>query len=268
MAQAPYETILFEKRGPVGLITLNRPDRMNAWLRQMNDEMTQAIETSNDDPDIAAIVVTGAGKGFCAGADMEATFKKQMDGKGDANGGSNARGLDWVSVVRGAKPLIAAVNGAAVGVGLTMIVPFDVIVASEKAKFGCFFVKMGLVPELASSHFLVSRMGFGRASEMMLSGRLYSAQEAYDKGLADYLYPEDRFLEEALKIGESFAGNPAGSMRMIKQLITENAAEQDLGSVERRELTLLNQCYETPEHHEAVNAFLEKRPPDFRKARA
>ncbi len=265
MSTPTYDTILYEKRGSVALITLNRPDRMNAWVRQMNDEQTHAIGLANDDADIAAIVVTGAGRGFCAGADMEATFKKQLDGKGDANGGSNSEGLKWVSVVRDAKPLIAAVNGAAVGVGLTMIVPFDVIVASENAKFGCFFVKMGLVPELASSHFLVSRMGFGRASEMMLSGRLYDAREAFEKGLVDYLYTEDKFLNEALKLGESFAGNPVGSMRMIKQLISQNAVESDLGAVERRELDLLNQCYDTPEHHEAVNAFLEKRKPDFRR---
>lgn len=262
-----YETILYETRGSVGLITLNRPERMNAWLREMNNEMVHAIEAANEDPEIAAIVVTGAGRGFCAGADMDATFKKQIDGKGDANGGSNSEGIGWVSVVRAAKPLIAAVNGVAVGVGLTMIAPFDIIVASEKAKFGCFFVKMGLVPELASSHFLVTRMGFGKASEMMLSGRLYDAKEATEKGFADYLYPEDQFLDEAIKIGESFAENPADAMRLIKELITQNAAEQDLDQVQRREIDLLNKSYETPEHHEAVNAFLEKRKPDFKNVR-
>ncbi len=266
MSNAAYETILYDTKGAVGIITLNRPDRMNAWVRQMNNEMIDAIEAANADPEIAAIVVTGAGRGFCAGADMEATFKSQLDGKGDANGGSNVEDIGWVSTVRGAKPLIAAVNGAAVGVGLTMIVPFDVIIASEKAKFGCFFVKMGLVPELASSHFLVSRMGFGRASEMMLSGRLYDAQEAFDKGLADYLYPEDQFLDKAIEMAQGFAGNPAGAMRMIKELITQNAVEQDLAAVQRREIDLLNQSYTTPEHQEAVNAFLEKRKPDFKNA--
>src|SRR6185295_14843840 len=95
------------------------------------------------------------------------------------------RGLDWVAQVRDAKPLVAAVNGAAVGVGLTMILPFDVILASERAKFGMLFIKVGLVPELASTHFLVQRMGFGRASEMCLSGRLYGGAEAHEKGLAD-----------------------------------------------------------------------------------
>src|SRR3954463_11537237 len=176
-------------RGRVALITLNRPDKLNAWTPQMASEQADAINAANDDPDVGAIVMTGAGRGFCAGADMDATFRTRLEGTDP--GGTTAQGsggmpaeVDWVDLLRTSKPLIAAVNGAAVGIGMTMILPCDVIVASDRARFGMFFVKVGLVPELASTHFLVQRVGFGRANEMALTGALYDAQEAHRMGLA------------------------------------------------------------------------------------
>jgi enoyl-CoA hydratase/carnithine racemase len=264
-----YEQIRYESRDQVALITLERPERLNAWTPRMSVELVDAIDRAGDDAAIGAIVVTGAGRGFCAGADMSDTFQSRIDGVdpgADTAGGQGGlpRGLDWVAKVREAKPLVAAVNGAAVGVGLTMILPFDVIVASERARFGMFFVKMGLVPELASTHFLVQRMGFGRASEMCLSGRLYAADEAYEKGLADRLAPHDELLDQALAVAREIGAQPAPQLRMIKQLLTRNGSATDLTEVQRAETALLRECWKTPEHHEAVRAFLEKRPPKFR----
>src|SRR5256885_5753404 len=191
-----YETIEYATQGRVALITLNRPDRLNAWTPQMAAEQAAAINAANDDADIGAIVMTGAGRGFCAGADMEATFGKRLDGVDP--GGTTAQGsggmpaeVDWVGLLRSSKPLIAAVNGAAVGIGMTMILPFDVIVAADAARFGMFFIKVGLVPELASTQLLVQRVGFGHASEMCLSGRLYSADEALAAGLVQRVLPAD-----------------------------------------------------------------------------
>ena len=166
-----YETILYEKRGSSALITLNRPEKLNAWTPMMAEELANAITHANNDNSIGAMVMTGAGKGFCAGADIEETFQTRIDGKDPGNdtqsgNGGMPKNVNWVKLIRESKPLIAAVNGAAVGIGITMILPFDIIIASEKAKFGMFFIKMGLVPELASSHFLVQRMGFGKASVM------------------------------------------------------------------------------------------------------
>lgn len=264
-----YEQILYETRGKVGLLTLNRPAKLNAWTPRMAEELAHAIEAANDDANVAAIVMTGAGRGFCAGADMEATFKTRIDGgdpganTADGDGGMPA-GLDWVQLCRKAKPLIAAVNGAAVGIGMTMVLPFDVIVASDKAKFGMFFIKMGLVPELASSHFLVSRMGFGAASEMCLSGRLYSGEEAFAAGLADHLASPETLMDKAFEIADSMTANPDLQLRMIKELLTENAAETDLAKAQHRETLLLRECWKSPEHKEAVEAFLAGRPPKFR----
>jgi enoyl-CoA hydratase/carnithine racemase len=264
-----YEQITYERRGAVALITLTRPDKLNAWTPRMGMEQADAIACANADPAIGAIVMTGAGRGFCSGADMEATFKSRIEGTDPggntaAGQGGMPAGLDWVAMARGAKPLVAAVNGAAVGIGMTMILPFDVIVASEPAKLGMLFIKVGLVPELASTHFLVQRMGFGRASEMCLSGRLYSAAEAYQAGLVDVLTTPDDLLPKAFAIAEAFAANPDPQLRMIKQLLTENGSATDLSAVQERESVLLRECWKSPEHKEAVAAFLAKRPPRFR----
>ena len=147
---------------------------------------------------------------------------------------------------------------------MTQILPFDIIIASDRAKFGMFFIKMGLVPELASTHFLVQRMGFGRASEMVLSGRLYGAQEAFDKGLADRIAPHEDLMEETMKVAGDIAANPSRQLRLIKTLVTLNGSETDLTLAATREAEIMEDCFSSPEHKEAVAAFLEKRPPKFR----
>jgi 2-(1,2-epoxy-1,2-dihydrophenyl)acetyl-CoA isomerase len=261
---AQYEQILWERRGDVGLLTLHRPDKLNAWTRQMHAEMFDAIERANADPAIGAMVVTGAGRGFCAGADIQAQFATRLEDGAPAPSDEARR--DWVAFVRESKPLLAAINGVAVGVGLTMVLPFDVLLASSEARVGMFFVRMGLVPELASSHFLAQRVGFGLASEMCLTGQLYPASELAGSGLFNRVVAPDRLLDEALALGATIAGNPDWSLRTIKRLLTENATESDPAAVQRREMAALEQAYRTPEHREAVAAFLEKRPAAFRRS--
>jgi enoyl-CoA hydratase/carnithine racemase len=264
-----YSTIRYTTQAPIALITLNRPERLNAWTPQMSQEMADAIGHANEDRGIGAIVVTGEGRGFCAGADIEHTFKSRLDGRdpgaNTAGGlGGLSSGLDWISVVRGAKPLIAAVNGPAVGIGVTMILPFDYIIVSEAAKLGLVFVKMGIVPELASSHFLVSRIGFAKASDLMLSGRLIDGREAVEMGLANILCTPEGLLPKAFEIGRMFSANPDPMLRMTKDLLTKNACEQDMTLAQKRETDHLRACWATPEHKEAVQAFLDKRPARFR----
>lgn len=258
-----YQQIKAEARDEITLLTLNRPDRLNAWTRRMSAELVDAIGTANDDPSVGAIVVTGEGRGFCAGADIAETFKTQLDGA-EPSRAPEGRTVDWVALVRASKPLVAAVNGASVGVGLTMILPFDYLVASDRARMSCRFIKMGLVPELASSHFLPQRVGFGRASELMLSGRMVDGPEAAQIGLADEVVPHEQLLDAALERARSFAANPDPQLRMIKQLITQNSAETDISEVQRREVAQLEIAYRSPEHKEAVEAFLQKRTPKFR----
>ena len=251
-----YQCIRYELRDRVAWITLDRPERLNAWTPRMAIEQIDAIERANEDPGVGALVMTGAGRGFCAGADMQETFESQLEG--GAQAGMPPR-RDWVALLRASKPIVAAVNGAAVGVGMTMILPCDVIVASEHAKFGMFFIRMGLVPELASTHFLVQRVGFGRASELCLSGRIVAAPEALECGLADRLVKPDALEDTAQELAASMGVNPSPQLRMIKDLLTRNACETDLGEVQRREMRHLQECYKTPEHAEAVRAFLTQR---------
>jgi len=258
-----YETITVQRRDGVALLTLNRPERLNAWTPRMALEQADAIAAANEDPEVGAIVMTGAGRAFCAGADMQDTFKTRLDGV-DPGGDSEHTGgmpaeVDWVSLVRSSKPLVAAVNGAAVGIGMTMILPFDVIVAAETARFGMLFVKVGLVPELASSRLLAQRVGIGAAGEMCLSGRLVAAVEAYRIGLAERLVAPEELIGTALEIAGEIAANPGPQLRMIKGLLSENATESDLALVQAREHELMRECWRSPEHREAVQRFLERR---------
>ncbi len=266
-----YTQISYSLDGPVALITLNRPDRLNAWTPRMADEQAHAITAANEDPNIGAIVMTGAGRGFCAGADMQDTFSTRIHGNDPGNNtadgvGGMPAGLDWVALVRRSKPIVAAINGAAVGIGVTMVLPADRIVASTAAKFGMGFIKMGLVPELASTRLLAARVGFGQASDLFLSGRLISATEAARIGLADELVEPVLLLEAARQTALSYAQNPDPQLRMTKQLLTENLVESDLTLIQRREQKLLAECWKSPEHAEAIAAFVEKRPAKFRPA--
>lgn len=264
-----FETILLEKADDIAVITLNRPERLNAWTAQMHRDLHAAITDCNEDPNVGAMVVTGAGRGFCAGADIRDNFKARMEGESadepkEATPPREPAG-DWIELVRSSKPLIAAVNGASVGVGATMVLPMDIIVASEEAKFGMVFVKMGVTPELASSHFLVQRMGFGRASEMCLTARLYSGREAFEMGLADRLAAPDDLMSEAKAIARQTAANPSRHLRWVKELLTVNGAETDIAKVQRREGEVLAKAYASAEHKEAVDAFLAKRKPSFKR---
>lgn len=260
-----YEQILHERRDGVVLLTLNRPDRLNAWTPRMSAELTHAINAANDDDAIGAVVVTGAGRGFCAGADIGEQFAPALEGEAPSSTRSDEVPIgNWVRICRESKPLVAAINGPCVGVGLSMVLPFDVLLAAEGAKLSARFVKMGVVPELASSHFLVARCGFGGASYLALTGAIVLADEARELRLIDRVVPADRLVDEAIAVAAEIAANPPPQVRMAKDLLTRNAAETDLDAVQRREMAALAVAYKTPEHKEAVTAFLEKRPPKFR----
>ncbi len=271
MTASSYEQITYETRGDVAVVTLNRPEKLNAWTRRMHTELVDAVATANADRSVGAIVMTGAGRGFCAGADIGSQFKTQLDGGKPEGAGERPKAAaeddnatDWVAFCRASKPMVAAVNGASIGIGLTLILPFDQLMAGESAKFSCRFVKMGLTPELASSHFLVQRCGWGVASDLTLSGRIITATEAARVGLVDRVVPDAELVDSAVALAGEYAANPDPQLRLIKQLLTQNGSETDLAAVIAREGAALQVAYKTPEHREAVDAFLEKRTPTFR----
>ena len=260
-----YETILVENLDSVCVITMNRPERLNAWTYRMGGELNAAVKAANEDPEVNAIVLTGAGRGFCAGADVEAVFKAQSEGEDVTEGGGAG---NWIQLIRESKPTVAAINGPAIGLGVTQVLPMDYLVAAEDAKLSVRFVKMGLVPELASSKFLAMRMGFGAASELMLTGRTVTGEEAASLGLVDRAVDGEVLLQTACDIAQAMGDNPQSALRQIKSLLTDNVHEPDLKTVQRREGEALAECYASAEHREAIAAFLEKREPDFRQARA
>jgi len=260
-----YETILTEHRKGVLVITMNRPERLNAWTYKMGGELRAAVEAANADDDVTSIVLTGAGRGFCAGADIEAVFNAQSEGEDVTEGGGAE---NWVELIRQSKPVVAAINGPAIGIGVTQVLPMDYLIASDTAKLSVRFVKMGLVPELASSQFLFARVGFGQASELMLTGKTVSGQEAADIGLVDKVVADETLLDVACEVATSMGENPQTAVRHIKSLITANANETDITSVQKREGEALAQAFRSAEHKEAIAAFLEKREPDFKTARS
>ncbi len=255
-----YEQITVEDRGIVRVVTLHRPEKLNAWTPTMQRELFDAFTVGNDDVAIGAFVVTGAGRGFCAGADVAEVFAAQVDG-GEPDSGDERPG-DWVALMRASKPVVGAINGASIGVGLSMTLSMDFLVAHPAAKLSARFVKMGVVPELASSHFLVQRCGWGTASDLVLSGRTVLGVEAAALGLVDEV--ADDVVGAALARAESYAVNAPPSLRFAKQLLTQNGTESDLAVVQRRELAALELAYATPEHREAIAAFFERRDPEFR----
>lgn len=263
-----YEQIIVDDLEEIRLVTLNRPDKLNAWTPRMSRELVDAFQAGNDDPSVGAFVVTGAGRGFCAGADIGEVFAAQIEAgdsdtpAGDVDNTESAPRIDWVQLIRESKPMVAAINGASIGVGLTMILPMDFLVAHPEAKLSARFVKMGVVPELASSHYLVQRCGWGHASDLALSGRTVLGDEAQTLGLVDEV--ADDPVAAAVARARSYAENAPPSLRFVKQLLTQNGAEPDLALVQRREIAALDEAYQTAEHREAVAAFTERRPPKFR----
>jgi enoyl-CoA hydratase/carnithine racemase len=266
-----YETLLYDVADEVATITLNRPAKLNAYTGTMGAELMDAFRRADADPAVRVVVLTGAGKAFCAGADIRgfASDIKTREEKGsavpDRRGGELSFGFS-VLMRNLSKATIAAINGYALGVGCTMTLPCDVRIAAEEAKIGVIFPRVGLVTELGSTYLLPRLIGASRAAEMMLTGRQFSARECLEMGLVSHVTPADRLIAKAREIaGEMLQCSPtalAYTRRALYQGLDgtmENAMAFEVFSIER--------CYRSPEHKEYVTAFMEKRKPDFRRVK-
>jgi enoyl-CoA hydratase/carnithine racemase len=248
----------------VAEITLCSGDGLNTQSVESVKEWVAAVTRANEDDSVGAILFTAEGKGFSAGGNMEELFLPRSSGeipydKNDPyTGGINLFSTDWVQLLRQSKPVVVAFNGFAVGGGVTLFLPADVLVASPRASFHFSFVKVGIVAEICSTKYLPARVGFGRASELLLSGRAVGGQEAHDMGLVDYLYPEESLLDEARKIATTIAGNPAPMLRMTKTLLDQNSLETQLDKVWERESNALWRCFHMEEHKTAIKSFLSE----------
>ncbi len=259
-----YEQILTETIGRVGVIRLNRPEKLNAWTDVMSGEMAEQIQSWNDDDGIGAIVIAGEGRAFCAGADLQGFNQRLADDPEAQNRDRGMRvGTNWTRLIRESKPVIAAIHGYAVGVGLTLALPCDVRYAAEDTRLSIRFVKVGLVPELGSTRLLAQLVGLGHATDICLSGRMIPADEAYRIGLVSAVVPKEDLFATALAKAEEYANNPTAVVRKIKTLLNDNVTEPNLDRVMEREGARDRESRRLPSHEEAVTAFLEKREPVF-----
>ena len=258
-----WEFIEVEREGRVGIVRFNRPDRMNAMGAELGSEVYYALEEFNADPDIGAIVTTGNGRAYSSGADLSARMGGDFD-TSDRRPTKSPWEPEYLALE--CKPLIAAVNGVALGVGITSLLWYDSIVASTEARFSMRFAAIGLTPELGSAWALPRLIGLHNAKQMMLTGKIYSAQEALEFGLVRRLVEPDQLMPEAIALAEEIASNPSSTLRTIKELTYRELYSPSYETTNRRSTETFNAGLQTPEHREAIRAFAEKRTPRYHDA--
>jgi enoyl-CoA hydratase/carnithine racemase len=262
----PFEQITTEVADRILTITLNRPDRLNAWTPTMGGELIAAFDEADGDDAVRAIIVTGAGRGFCAGADLQAggsTFDWRERRDGDAvprDGG----GQFTLRVFDCTKPVIAAINGPAVGVGATMTLPMDIRLAADSARVGFVFARRGIVPEACSSWFLPRVVGISRAMEWVATGRVFSAQEALEGGLVRSLHAQDELLDAARAIAREIADNTAAvSVALARRMLWRMLGAEHPMLAHRADSRGMFSRGQSADAAEGITSFLEKRPPRF-----
>ena len=260
-----YETILSEPRGHVRLLTLNRPDKLNAWNAQMESDFIDALDSASGDPAIRAIVVTGAGRAFCAGGDISA-WSQDLTGGGERRRAPPLLARDGspevpITLAR-SKPVIAAINGHAVGIGLTVTLACDIRIASDRAKFGTVFRNVGFSGDFGGSYFLQRLVGNERARLLYFTGQILEADEAQSIGMVSKVVPQDDLEQETLAIASIIASGPALAYARMKENLNR-AETADLGTLLDQEALNMRLSGTTQDHREAARAFVEKRTPSF-----
>lgn len=277
-----FETLLLEQSGHVCTITLNRPDKLNAFNAAMMNELIAAFDVCDADDDVRAVIVTGAGRAFCAGADLSQGAKTfdyaaredrpaaaaAVTGEGEVDWSSEAvrdgGGRVVLRIFNSLKPVIAAINGPAVGIGATMLLPMDIRLASTNARFGFVFNRRGITPEACSSFFLPRIVGISRALEWTCTGRLFEAAEALEGNLVRKLLPPDELLLAAQALAHEIADSAAPvSVALTRQMMWRMLGAQHPMEAHRVDSRAIYSRGASPDAKEGVMAFLEKRPPQF-----
>lgn len=262
-----YEEILYNVDNGVLTITLNRPDKLNAFTHTMMKEMIDAFDRSDADDSIRAVIVTGAGRAFCAGADLSAGGKTfDSDARDDRKSGLNrdGGGLLTLRIFESKKPVIGAINGPAVGVGVTMTLPMDIRLAADSAKFGLVFARRGIVPEACSSYFLPRLVGISQALAWCYDGGVFPATEALEGGLVKSLHPVDDLLPAANAIARSIADNTSPiSVSLTRAMMWRMLGADHPMEAHKVDSRGIYHLGRSPEAKEGVESFLEKRPPAF-----
>ncbi len=260
-----YETLLTDLEAGIFTITLNRPDRLNALTGTMLTELLDVLDEVDRNDEIRVVIVTGAGRGFCAGADLgEGSGTFDHSGQEAASEHRDGGGLASLRIFESRKPIIAAINGAAVGVGATMTLPMDIRIASEKAKFGFVFSRRGIVPEACSSWFLPRVVGISRAMEWVATGRVFLAEEALAGGLVSRVVPPDELIPTARALAAEIAENTSAvSVALARQMMWRMLGADHPMEAHKLDSRAIFAMGQSPDGHEGVQSFLEKRPAVF-----
>jgi enoyl-CoA hydratase/carnithine racemase len=276
-----YEQVATALDKGILTLTLNRPDKMNAFTAQMMHEMIDVFDKANRDDTVRCIVVTGAGKAFCAGADLSQGAKTfdydSRPDRPDKAGAGRGPDIDWSSeklrdgggmvtlkIFESLKPVIGAINGAAVGIGATMQLPMDIRLASENARYGFVFARRGIVPEACSSYFLPRLVGVSKALEWCMTGRVFPAAEAKAAGLVRDVYAPEDLLPKAYELAREIAENTSAvSIALTRQMLWRMLGADHPMEAHKIDSRGVYATGQTPDAREGVVSFLEKRPPQF-----
>ncbi len=261
-----YETIRYDVENRIATITLNRPERLNAYNEMMRSELDSAFDEIDADDEVRAVIVTGEGRGFCAGADLGAggeTFDAEAKGRDIHAVNRDGGGLTSLRIFALTKPIIAAINGPAVGVGITMTLPMDIRLAAESAKIGFVFARRGIVPEACSSWFLPRLVGISQATRWCYSGRVFGAEEAAAGGLVE-MVPDGELLERANDIASEIAVHAAPvSVALTRQMLWKGLTFDHPMNSHQADSRAIQALGRMADAREGVNSFLEKRDPEW-----
>ena len=261
------ETVRTEVRENSLIIYLSREERMNAFTLTMQQEIVKVLDDAEENDDIKAIIFTGDGKAYCAGADLSSggdTFDNRKGRERTNDVVRDSGGLLTLRLFKCKKPLIAAVNGAAVGIGATMLLPMDTRICSDQARFGFVFAKRGIVPEAASSWFLPRLIGINKALELCYTGKVISAEEAKEIRLISEILNQDKLIDRALEIAKEFTAESSQiSIALTRQMMWRMLGADDPMEAHKIDSRAVFELGQSGEAMEGVNSFLEKRPPSF-----
>jgi 2-(1,2-epoxy-1,2-dihydrophenyl)acetyl-CoA isomerase len=258
------DTIRLSVEDGVAWITLNRPDRLNAFAGRMRDDLHDAIDRAATSPEVRVIVITGAGRGFCTGADVEVMSDLLARGDDTTFEGLVEAGMRVVRrLAQVEQPVIAAVNGPAAGAGASLALACDFRIASERATIGFTFNRIGLHPDWGATHSLPRLVGPGRAAELVMTGRMVDAREAERIGLFQQVFADDWFMDEVRKLAKELAAKPPLALTLAKRTLAASATS-DLDAMLAAEREQQMRCFRSADAREGITAFNEKRKPVFR----
>ena len=263
-----YKELLTSLHGDTFVISLNRPEKLNAFTKTMQDELIKAFDYTDQNDDIKSVVVSGEGRAYCAGADLvdgPNTFNYAKEGnKLSNNDNRDGGGLVALRIFKSKKPVIGAINGDAVGVGATMTLPMDIRIASESARFGFVFSRRGAVPEACSSWFLPRIVGISKALDWCYTGKVFSSQEALQHGLVSEVTANEKLLERALEIGSSYSSKTSAiSVSLARQMMWNMLAATHPEEAHLLDSMAMEKMGKSQDIKEGIASFLEKREPNF-----